>query len=174
MEVPIEAACDAERSVGWMVGGGRQLRRQWVFRLVRKVWMPLLLVVVVALGAYAVGRIRDQFGADHHAATADGNADNTKPFNPKHITYEITGSPGGSVNIDYLDENGQPHRVDAAPLPWSYTIVTTLPSMSANVVAQGSTDMNAIRCRVVVDGDVRDDRHIDQYQPFIYCLVKSV
>ncbi|MEA2774539.1 MAG: hypothetical protein QOD93_7501, partial [Acetobacteraceae bacterium] len=65
--------------------------------------MPLLLVVVVALGAYAVVRIRDTIGA-HESASADaGNGDDTKPFNPKHIAYEITGS-GGSVNVDYLDE----------------------------------------------------------------------
>jgi hypothetical protein len=53
--------------------------------------------------------------------------------------------------------------------------VTTLPSMSANVVAQGSsTAVDALRCRVIVDGQVRDDRRSDDYQPFIYCLVKSV
>jgi hypothetical protein len=137
--------------------------------------MPLLLVVVIALGAYAVVRIRNTFGANAWVASGDGNADNTKPFNPKHITYEITGAPGGSVDVDYLDENGQPHRVDAAPMPWSYTIVTTLPSMSANVVAQGSsTAVDALRCRVIVDGQVRDDRRSDDYQSFIYCLVKSV
>ena len=145
-----------------------------MFGLFKKVWIPLLLVVVISLGAYAVVRIRDMFGAHGALTGAEGNADNTKPFNPKHIMYEITGAPGGSVNVDYLDENGQPHRVDAAPLPWSYTIVTTLPSMSANIVAQGSTDVSAIRCRVVVDGQVRDDRSSDEYQPFIYCLVKSV
>src|SRR5271168_5103205 len=134
-----------------------------VFRVFKKVWMPLLLVVVVALGAYAVVRIRDTIGA-HESASADaGNGDDTKPFNPKHIAYEITGS-GGSVNVDYLDENGQPHRVDAA----------TLPSMSANVVAQGDRGVNGLRCRVVVDGQVRDDRSAVEYQPFIYCLVKSV
>jgi hypothetical protein len=54
------------------------------------------------------------------------------------------------------------------------TIVTTLPSMSANVVAQGDRGVNGLRCRVVVDGQVRDDRSADEYQPFIYCLVKSV
>jgi hypothetical protein len=78
------------------------------------------------------------------------------------------------VNVNYLDENGQPHLVDAAPLPWSFTVVTTLPSMSANIVAQGDTDVKALRCRVIVDGQVRDDRRSDEYQPFIYCLVKSV
>ena len=155
------------RADGWKGG------RHGVFRVFKAVWIPLLLVVVVALGAYAIVRIRDTLGANGIAAAAEGNSDNTKPFNPKHIGYEITGS-GGSVNVDYLDENGQPHRVDNAALPWSFTIVTTLPSMSANVVAQGDRGVNGLRCRVVVDGQVRDDRSADEYQPFIYCLVKSV
>ncbi|ORV48676.1 MmpS family protein [Mycobacterium europaeum] len=136
--------------------------------------MPLLLAVVIALGGYAVVRIRDTFGANAAIGSGEANADNTKPFNPKHITYEITSATGGTVNVNYLDENGQPHLVDAAPLPWAYTIVTTLPSMSANIVAQGATDVNALRCRVIVDGQVRDDRRSDEYQPFIYCLVKAV
>ncbi len=145
-----------------------------MFRLFKKVWIPLLLVVVIAIGAYAVVRIRNTFGAEGIAVAADGTGDETKPFNPKHITYEITGPPGGIADVDYLDADGQPQRVDAAPLPWNYTVVTTLPSMSANIVAQGNTDINAIRCRVIVDGQVRDDRRSDEYQPFIYCLVKSV
>ncbi|MCV7102880.1 MmpS family transport accessory protein [Mycobacterium palustre] len=144
-----------------------------MFRLLKRAWIPLLLVVVVALGSYVVLRVRDSFGANGGIARGDVNAD-TKPFNPKHITYEITGASGGTVNANYLDENGQPHLVENAPLPWSYTIVTTLPSMSANIVAQGDTNIRHLRCRVIVDGHVRDDRSIDEYEPFIYCLVKSV
>ena len=68
-----------------------------MFRILKKAWIPLLLVVVVAVGVYAVVRIRDTLGA-HAATAAVGNGDNTTPFNPKHITYEITGS-GGSVNV---------------------------------------------------------------------------
>jgi Mycobacterium membrane protein len=119
-----------------------------------------------------VVRVRNS-GVNGTAAAEAGNGDNTKPFNPKHITYEITGG-GGNVDLDYLDENGQPHRVDAAAVPWSFTIVTTLPSMSANIVAQGDTGVNGLRCRVVVDGQVRDERSTAEYKPFIYCLVKSV
>ncbi|MEZ0364791.1 MmpS family transport accessory protein [Mycobacterium sp. pUA109] len=144
-----------------------------MFRLFKKAWIPLLLVVVVALGAYVVVRVRDSFGAGSRASSGEVAAD-TKPFNPKHITYEVTGAAGGSVSVNYLDEDGQPHLVEDAALPWSYTIVTTLPSMSANIVAQGDPSMRHIRCRVIVDGNVRDDRSIDEYQPFIYCLVKSV
>jgi hypothetical protein len=144
-----------------------------VYRVLKKAWIPLLLVVVVALGSYVILRVRDTFGANGAVARGDVNVD-TKPFNPKHITYEITSPSAGTVNANYLDENGQPHLVENAPLPWSYTIVTTLPSMSANIVAQGDKSMRDIRCRVIVDGQVRDDRSSDEFQPFIYCLVKSV
>jgi len=144
-----------------------------VYRLFKKAWMPLLLVVVIALGSYIVLRVRDSFGANAAVARGDLNAD-TKPFNPKHITYEITAPSGGTANANYLDENGQPHLIENAPLPWSYTIVTTLPSMSANIVAQGVAGMHNLRCRVIVDGQVRDDRSSDEFEPFIYCLVKSV
>jgi hypothetical protein len=143
-----------------------------VFRIFRRFWIPLVLVVVVALGTYAVVRVRDSLGGEQ-TASADANSGLTEPFHPKHIMYDITGT-GGTVNVDYLDQDGQPHRIDAAPLPWSFTVVTTLPSMSANVVAQGDPGVHTLRCRVVVDGQVRDDRSTDEYQPFIYCLVKSV
>jgi len=144
-----------------------------VFRLFKKAWIPLLLAVVIVLGSYVVLRVRDSFGANGAVSGGEVNAD-TKPFNPKHITYEITAQSGGTVSANYLDQDGQPHLVENAPLPWSYTIVTTLPSMSANIVAQGDTGLRHLRCRVIVDGQVRDDRTIDEYEPFIYCLVKSV
>jgi hypothetical protein len=145
-----------------------------VFGLLKKTWMPLLLVIIVIIGGYVVLRVRDSFGANNFLSGGDANADDTKPFNPKHITYEVTAPSGGKVSVNYLDQDGQPHLVDNAPLPWSYTVVTTLPSMSANIVAQGDRAMHQLRCRVIVDGKVRDDRSIDEYQPFIYCLVKSV
>ena len=66
-----------------------------MFGVFRRAWMPLLIVVVVALGAYTVVRIRDAFGVKDAVTAAEANADNTKPFNPKRITYEITGSAGG-------------------------------------------------------------------------------
>ena len=145
-----------------------------MIRLLTKAWMPLLLVVIVALGAYAVLRVRGDIGGQELTGGAAPGGGFTDPFNPKNITYEISSSSScGPVSVDYLDENGQPHHVDGT-LPWSYTIVTTLPSMSANIVAQADTGVSDLRCRVVVDGQVRDDRSTDEYKPLIYCLVKSV
>jgi len=138
----------------------------------KRFWIPLLLVVVVALGGYAITRIRGCLG--HQGPNlAEGSAI-TENFNPKHITYEVTGT-GGTANLNYLDENGQPNLIENAPLPWSFTIVTTLPSMSANIMAQGDRNTSGLGCRVIVDGEVRDDRATDEtIKPFIYCLVKSV
>ncbi|OBG40425.1 MmpS family transport accessory protein [Mycolicibacter heraklionensis] len=143
-----------------------------VFRLMRRFWIPLLLVVVVALGGYAISRIRASLG--HQGPNlAEGSAI-TENFNPKHITYEVTGT-GGTANLNYLDENGQPNLIENASLPWSFTIVTTLPSMSANLMAQGDRNTRDLRCRVTVDDEVRDERASDDtIKPFIYCLVKSV
>ena len=142
-----------------------------MFRLLKKAWIPLLLVVVVALGAYVILRIREPADAGPNLAEGSGITEN---FNPKHITYEITGA-GGTATLNYLDENGQPNLIENASLPWSFTIVTTLPSMSANIMAQGERNVSDLGCRVTVDGVVRDERaSTDTIKPFIYCLVKSV
>jgi hypothetical protein len=126
----------------------------------------------MVLGAYGIGRIREST-RDQGPNLAEGSGI-TANFNPKHITYEITGT-GGTANLNYLDQNGQPNLIENTPLPWSFTIVTTLTSMSANIMAQGDLNTQDLRCRVIVDGELRDDRaSTDTVKPFIYCLVKSV
>lgn len=143
-----------------------------VYRLLKRFWIPLLLVAVVGIGGYAITQIRAS--ATPRPPKLGEGSGVTANVNPKRITYEIVGS-GGTANLNYLDENGQPHLIENAPLPWSFTIVTTLPSMSANIVAQGDRDVSDLGCRVTVDGDVRDNRSsADKVKPFIYCLVKSV
>jgi hypothetical protein len=143
-----------------------------VYRVLKRFWIPLVLVVVVTLGAYAIVRVRE--AAQVRPQITAESSGITENFNPKHITYEVFGS-GGTANLNYLDENGQPNLVENTPLPWSFTIITTLPSMSANIMVQGDRDVSDLQCRVTVDGEVRDDRtSTDRIKPFIYCLVKSV
>jgi hypothetical protein len=92
-------------------------------------------------------------------------------FNPKRVLYEIFGPAGTVADINYLDENAQPHRLDAVTLPWSLILVTTLTAVAANVVAQGDSD--TIGCRITVNGDVRDERSVDALHAQTFCLVKS-
>ncbi|OBG93494.1 hypothetical protein A5697_04630 [Mycobacterium sp. E3251] len=136
----------------------------------KRVWIPLLLVVVLALSALIVSRLHKIFGSQDLNANA-GKGIEIVQFNPKVVVYDITGPPGATANINYWDENANTHQVNAAPLPWSTTISTTLPSVSANIMAQ--SDSGEISCKITVDGVVREQRSSDGHNAQTFCLVKS-
>src|SRR6478735_523281 len=104
-------------------------------RLVKRVWIPLVMVIVVTIGASTVMRLHGVFGSNMYRPDI-GNADAIVQFNPKRVVYEIYGPEGTVANINYLDADAQPQRVDGATLPWSFELVTTLTAVAANVVAQ--------------------------------------
>ena len=141
-----------------------------VSRWAKRAWIPLVLVVVLAVSALVVSRLHKIFGSQDLNANAGAGIEIVQ-FNPKVVVYEISGSPGTTANINYWDENANTHQVNAAPLPWSFTISTTLPSVSANIMAQGDGDQ--IRCRITVDGVVREEKHADGRNAQTFCLVKS-
>ena len=139
-------------------------------RVLKHGWIPLLLVVVLAVSALIVSRLHKIFGSEDLNANA-GKGIEIVQFNPKVVVYEISGSPGTTASINYWDENANTHQVDNAPLPWSTTISTTLPSVSANIMAQ--SDGRTISCTITVDGIVRDRQNSDGHNAQTFCLVKS-
>lgn len=142
-----------------------------MFELLKRVWLPLIVVVVIAVGGFAVYRVHGYFGAHGNAGGSSQVFEDTKPFNPKVVIYEIF-SPNGTVaDINYLDLNADPKRVDSAPLPWSLKLSTTDPAVSPNIVAQGHSD--TIGCRITVDGVVKDERIRSGVNAQTFCLVKS-
>jgi hypothetical protein len=126
-----------------------------VIRLVKKIWLPLVIVIVVAIAGFTVHRIRTFFGAEGIIVTPKVFADDPEPFDPKVVTYEIFGT-GSYADINYLDLDAKPQRIDGAALPWSLTLQTTAPSAAPNIVAQG--DGGSITCRITVDDEVKDER----------------
>ncbi len=141
-----------------------------VTRVLKRAWIPLVLVVVLAFSALIVSRLHKIFGSQDLNANA-GKGIEIVQFNPKVVVYDITGPPGATANINYWDENANTHQVNAAPLPWSTTISTTLPSVSANIMAQ--SDSGEISCKITVDGVVREQRNSDGHNAQTFCLVKS-
>ncbi len=138
---------------------------------VKKVWIVLVIVVVVAVAAFCVTRLRSFFGYhDNHPITS-GMQDDIKPFNPKHVVYEVWGPAGTIANINYLDINAQPQKATNVPLPWTLSVTTTLPSVSVNVVAQADTDQ--IGCRITVNDVVKDERSASGMNAQTFCIVKS-
>ena len=139
--------------------------------VLKRVWIPVAVVVIVAIGGFVVYRLHGVFGAHDHTGTASAAADQIKPFNPKRVTLEVFGPPGTQASINYLDVDAQPQRVDDAGLPWSYSVTTTAPAVSVNVVAQGDSDV--IGCRIVVNGQVKDERSATGVNAQTFCLVKA-
>ncbi|WP_083212441.1 MmpS family transport accessory protein [Mycobacterium parascrofulaceum] len=145
-------------------------RTRAVTRVLKRAWIPLVLVVVLALSALIVSRLHKIFGSQDLNANA-GKGIEIVQFNPKVVVYDITGPPGATANINYWDENANTHQVNAAPLPWSTTISTTLPSVSANIMAQ--SDSSEIGCKITVDGVVREQHSSNGHNAQTFCLVKS-
>ena len=140
--------------------------------LLKRLWIPLLIVVVVALAGVVVYRMHGFFGSNNEITRPGaGLAQDAEPFNPKVVTYEISGPEGAVATINYLDLDSNPIRVDDAPLPWTITLRTTKPSASATIIAQGDGD--SISCRVVVDYKVRDEQSSTGVNAQTSCLVKS-
>jgi len=133
--------------------------------------MALVAVIVVAAAAFAIYRLHGIFGSHSDVSATSGLANQIVPFNPKHVVLEVFGAPGAVATINYLDVNAQPQEVKNAPLPWSFTITTTEPAVLGNVVAQGNGD--TIGCRIIVNGEVKDQRTVNTPDAYTFCLDKS-
>lgn len=138
--------------------------------VLRRLWIPIVMVVVASVGAAIVLRLHGVFGSHQHLPAA-GNADAIIAFNPKLVVYEVSGPAGTIATINYLDADAQPHEVVGATIPWTQTIVTTLSVVVANVVARSNGD--ALGCRITVNDVVRAERTVDAHNTHISCLVKS-
>lgn len=134
-------------------------------------WIPLLIAVVVGAGGLTVARLHGIFGAEKRSRYADTQIKDPKPFDPKHLTYEVFGPPGTVARISYFDVNADPKRVDAARLPWSLTFAMTDATAVGSVVAQGDSD--AIGCRIVVDGVVKAEKVTHETSAFTFCSLKA-
>ena len=137
----------------------------------RRWWMLLVALIVIAGAGFAVYRLHGIFGSDHDVSAGGELPNQAVSLNPKHVVIEVFGEPGAVATIGYVDIDAQPQRVDDAPLPWSYDVTTTQPGVFVNVVAQGDGD--SLGCRVTIDGEIKDERIVNTLNAYTYCLEKS-
>ncbi|PND54576.1 hypothetical protein CRM90_27130 [Mycobacterium sp. ENV421] len=150
---------------------GHRTKRRGPVQLLRKIWLPIVIVLVIAIAAFGVFRLHGVFGKTETTRPGSGLANDTKPFNPKTVVYEIYGPPGAVATINYLDLDAQPQIARDVTLPWSLTLTTTAPAASANIVAQGDSD--TIGCRIIVNGELKDEKTNTGVNAQTFCLVKS-
>jgi Mycobacterium membrane protein len=156
--------------VSWSAKGER-VKGFSLTRVIRRNWIVLVAVVIVAVAGLCVYRLHGIFGSHNNTSAGGGISEQTEPFNPKHITLEVFGGPGAVATINYVDINFQPRQVLNAALPWSLTMVTTQPGAFSNLVAQGNSA--SLGCRITVDGEVKDERIVNAVNAYTFCLVKS-
>jgi hypothetical protein len=117
-----------------------------VLRLLKRAWVPLVVVVALIIGGVAVDRL-------------------------KTAIYEILGPPGTTGVVNWMDAESLPQKANFTTLPWSKTIVAEMPGIFAYVVAQG--DSPSIGCRITVDGKLVDQQQVNTRDAQVSCLDKS-
>ena len=145
------------------------MRRVPIGRAFKQLWIPLVLVVVLAISGLVVSRLHGMFASEDLNANAGAGIEIVQ-FNPKVMVYDVYGPPGTTAQISYFDPDANVHLV-TVPLPRSVTLSTTLPTVSANLMAR--SDGDEIGCRVTVNGVVREEKSANGVNAQTYCLVKS-
>ena len=134
-----------------------------------RVWMPLVAVVALALGAVAMlkvhllSKLPPVITVNEPAAPPE--------FTIKRLTYELSGSVGQGGILVWTDVDGHPHRVDLTALPWSHTETTTLTVVSGSISAQ--VHGGQVGCRLLVNGVLRAEQSDTHQDAHVFCLVKS-
>ena len=139
-------------------------------KIIRNAWLPLLIVAVVVVGGFAVARVKTFFGANDTGVLTSPRLEDSKPFKPKVVKYEIFGS-ASQANVNYLDLSADTKRIDNAALPWTLVLSTTAPSVFPNLSAQSSGDY--LGCRITIDNEVKDENVTTGVHALTFCLVKS-
>ncbi|KRD06688.1 hypothetical protein ASE48_12010 [Mycobacterium sp. Root265] len=140
-----------------------------VGRWLKKLWIPLVLIIVLAISGLVVSRLHKMFASEDLNANAGAGIEIVQ-FNPKVLVYDVYGTPGDTAEISYFDPDANVHSITAA-LPWSITLSTTLPTVSASLMARAEGQQ--VGCRVTVNGTVREEQTADGINAQTYCLVKS-
>src|ERR1700745_747012 len=131
------------------VGSRHGKKRSGPSGFLTRFWVVLVIAAVVALSGFCVYRLRGVFGVHGNTFGGGAVAEEIKPFNPKVLTLEVWGPPGSVATINYLNKDSKPQQALNVPLPWSTELITTQPSLPANLVAQGSGDW--IACKITLD-----------------------
>jgi len=149
----------------------RRKRRFRALSVLRRLWIPLVILTVIGAGGWTVSRLHGVFGAEKRPLYVDAGSTDTKPFDPKHMTYEVFGPPGTVASISYFDVNAEPRRVEEARVPWSVEFASTEATALGGVAAQGTGD--SLGCRILVDGVVKAQKITQEPSAFVSCKLKD-
>ena len=136
-----------------------------------KLWLPVVVLGVIAIVGYGVSTVRHLNEAITDPPAASAIPATVVQINPKNVTYEVFGSLGGGGKVTYADLNSAPIEVTLASLPWSHSETTMASSASLSLVAQ--VDGDSVGCRILVNGQVRDEQSVSHESAAVACTVTA-
>lgn len=142
-----------------------------LFRLLKRLWIPLVVIAVLVAGGWTVSRLHGIFGNERSLSYGDTGTSEAKAINPKLLRYEVFGPPGTTADISYFDADGDPQYIEGVPLPWSLDFPITAATGVGSVAAQGDSD--SIGCRLLVDNVVKSEKTTYAVSAFTSCLLKA-
>ena len=149
----------------------RPKRRSRKGSILGKLWRPAVILAVLAVVAYGVNTVRASNEAISHPAETKTIPATVVPINPKNVRYETYGTLGGAGKVVYANLDSQPVEVHLASLPWSVSETTMSPSATLSLVMQ--VDGDSAGCRIIVDGQVRDEHVVNHESAGVACTVTA-
>ena len=139
--------------------------------VVSKLWLPVVVLVVVAVVGYGVNTVRHMSESITNPPAKGSIAPTVVQINPKNVSYEVFGSLGSGGKVTYADLDSQPIEVTLASLPWSHSETTMASSATLSLVAQ--VDGSSVGCRIIVNGEVRDEHSVSHEGAAVACTVTA-
>ena len=148
-----------------------RLKRRKDSRIFSKLWLPAVVLAVIAIVGYGVNTVRHMSAAITNPAATGSIPATVVQINPKNVRYEVFGDLGSGGKVTYADLNSQPVEVTLGSLPWSHSETTMASSATLSLVAQ--VDGGSVGCRIAVNGDIRDEHSVSHQSAAVACTVTA-
>jgi hypothetical protein len=135
-----------------------RLKRRKTGGMLSKLWLPAIILVVLAVVGYGVNSVRHVSDAISYPPSTSSIPATVVQINPKNVTYEVFGDLGSGGKVVYANLNSQPVEVTLTSLPWSHSETTMASSATLSLVTQ--VDGSSLGCRIIVNGEVRDEQSV--------------
>jgi hypothetical protein len=113
-----------------------RLKRRKTGGLLSKLWLPAIILAVLAVVGYGVNSVRHVSDAISYPPSTSSIPATVVQINPKNVTYEVFGDLGSGGKVVYANLNSQPVEVTLTSLPWSHSETTMASSATLSLVTQ--------------------------------------
>ena len=136
-------------------------------------WIPLVVLAVLAAGGFTVFRIHGIFGSESQPSYGNASSSGGAARAPSSqmLRYEVFGPAGTVAMISYFDGAGDVKYARGVSLPWSLEFPITTAASIGSVAAQGDSD--SIGCRITIDGIVKSEKVTEQASAFASCVLRA-